>query len=163
VVVAAAVPLAVTLIVWGPRRACEWTAPCEVGSDRKCEMDKPLGSSIKWPRLAEGSAKVPQGGRGLIGYTKGAARDLAPRGITLNVVQAGLMQTYMGPPSREALKVMVSALAIQRASEPAETAPEQNRRLPAAEAEIIVRMTPPVALGNSACPSGGNDARTDRV
>jgi hypothetical protein len=56
VVVAAAVPLAVTLIVWGPRRACEWTAPCEVGSDRKCEMDKPLGSSIKWPCLAEGSA-----------------------------------------------------------------------------------------------------------
>jgi hypothetical protein len=94
-----------------------------------------------------------QGGRGLIGYTKGAARDLAPRGISLNVVQAGLMQTYMGPPSPEALKVMVSALAIQRASEPAETAPEQNRRLPAAEAEIIVRMTPPVALGNSACPS----------
>ena len=33
-----------------------------VGSDRKCEMDKPLGSSIKWPRLAEGSAKLLQGG-----------------------------------------------------------------------------------------------------
>jgi len=25
-------------------------------------MDKPLGSSIKWPRLAEGSAKLLQGG-----------------------------------------------------------------------------------------------------
>ena len=33
-----------------------------VGSDRKCEMDKPLGSSIKWPRLAEGSAKLLKGG-----------------------------------------------------------------------------------------------------
>jgi hypothetical protein len=33
-----------------------------IGSDRKCEMDKPLGSSIKWPRLAEGSAKLLQGG-----------------------------------------------------------------------------------------------------
>ncbi len=33
-----------------------------VGSDRKCEMDKPLGSSIKWPRLTEGSAKLLDGG-----------------------------------------------------------------------------------------------------
>ena len=33
-----------------------------VGSDRKCEMDKPFGSSIKWPRLAEGSAKLLKGG-----------------------------------------------------------------------------------------------------
>jgi NAD(P)-dependent dehydrogenase (short-subunit alcohol dehydrogenase family) len=54
---------------------------------------------------------------GLIGYTKGAARDLAPRGITVNMVQAGLMQTSMEPPSPEALKVMVSALAIQRVSD----------------------------------------------
>ncbi|MCW2630379.1 SDR family oxidoreductase [Mycobacterium sp.] len=60
---------------------------------------------------------------GLIGYTKGAARDLARRGITVNIVQAGLMQTQMEPPSPEALKVMVSALAIQRVSDPAETAP----------------------------------------
>ena len=28
-----------------------------VGSDRECEVDKPLSSSIKWPRLAQGSAK----------------------------------------------------------------------------------------------------------
>ena len=33
-----------------------------VGSDRKCEMDKPLGSSIEWPRLTEGSAKLLDGG-----------------------------------------------------------------------------------------------------
>ena len=58
---------------------------------------------------------------GLIGCTKGAARDLAQRGITVNIVQAGLMQTSMEPPSPEALEVMVSALAIQRVSDPAET------------------------------------------
>jgi hypothetical protein len=33
-----------------------------VGSDRKCEMDKPLGPSIKWPRLVEGCAKLLKGG-----------------------------------------------------------------------------------------------------
>jgi NAD(P)-dependent dehydrogenase (short-subunit alcohol dehydrogenase family) len=59
---------------------------------------------------------------GLTGYTKGVARDLGGRGITVNMVQAGLMQTSMEPPSPEALKVMVSALAIKRVSDPAETA-----------------------------------------
>jgi hypothetical protein len=33
-----------------------------VGSDRKCEMDKPLGPSIKWPRLVEGCAELLKGG-----------------------------------------------------------------------------------------------------
>ena len=33
-----------------------------VGSDRKCEMDKPFGSSIKWTRLTERSAKLLDGG-----------------------------------------------------------------------------------------------------
>jgi NAD(P)-dependent dehydrogenase (short-subunit alcohol dehydrogenase family) len=59
---------------------------------------------------------------GLIGYTKGAARDLARRGITVNMVQAGLMLTSMEPPSPEVLELMVSNLAIRRVSEPAETA-----------------------------------------
>jgi NAD(P)-dependent dehydrogenase (short-subunit alcohol dehydrogenase family) len=60
---------------------------------------------------------------GLIGYTKGAARDLAPRGITVNILQAGLMQIQMEPPSPDAVKAMVSNLAIKRVSDPAETAP----------------------------------------
>jgi NAD(P)-dependent dehydrogenase (short-subunit alcohol dehydrogenase family) len=59
---------------------------------------------------------------GLTGYTKGAARDLAPRGITVNMVQAGLMQTYLTPPAPELLEAMVANLAIKRISDPAETA-----------------------------------------
>jgi NAD(P)-dependent dehydrogenase (short-subunit alcohol dehydrogenase family) len=47
---------------------------------------------------------------------------LARRGITVNIVQAGLMDTQMVPPSPEVLKAMVSGLAIQRVSDPAETA-----------------------------------------
>ncbi|MDT5360171.1 MAG: hypothetical protein QOC69_1933 [Mycobacterium sp.] len=33
-----------------------------VGPDRMCEMDKPFGPSIKWPRLVEGCAKLLKGG-----------------------------------------------------------------------------------------------------
>ncbi|WP_433271232.1 SDR family oxidoreductase [Micromonospora vinacea] len=42
--------------------------------------------------------------------------------MTVNMVQAGLMLTGMEPPSPEMLERMVSSLAIQRVSEPAETA-----------------------------------------
>ncbi|WP_411120711.1 SDR family oxidoreductase [Streptomyces sp. x-19] len=34
----------------------------------------------------------------IVGYSKGAARDLAPRGITVNVVQPGSVATDMNPP-----------------------------------------------------------------
>jgi NAD(P)-dependent dehydrogenase (short-subunit alcohol dehydrogenase family) len=77
-----------------------------------------IGSRVGVPGLADYAATKA----GLIGYTKGAARDLAPRGITVNMVQAGLMLTGMEPPSPEVLKAMVSSLAIQRVSDPAETA-----------------------------------------
>lgn len=59
---------------------------------------------------------------GLIGYTKGVARDLASRGITVNLVQAGLMATQMTPPTPEMLQQMLSSLAIQRLADPAEIA-----------------------------------------
>jgi NAD(P)-dependent dehydrogenase (short-subunit alcohol dehydrogenase family) len=77
-----------------------------------------IGSRAGLPGFADYAATKA----GLTGYTKGAARDLGRRGITVNMVQAGLMQTGMEPPSPEALEVMVSGLSIQRVSDPAETA-----------------------------------------
>jgi NAD(P)-dependent dehydrogenase (short-subunit alcohol dehydrogenase family) len=77
-----------------------------------------IGSRAGRPGFADYAATKA----GLTGYTKGAARDLGRRGITVNMVQAGLMQTDMNAPSPEVLRVMVSALAIQRISDPAETA-----------------------------------------
>ena len=50
----------------------------------------------------------------IVGYSKGAARDLAPRSITVNVIQAGLMDTDMFAPFKEAAPVLFSTLAIQR-------------------------------------------------
>jgi NAD(P)-dependent dehydrogenase (short-subunit alcohol dehydrogenase family) len=77
-----------------------------------------IGSRAGRPGFADYAATKA----GLTGYTKGAARDLAPRGITVNMVQAGLMQTYLTPPTPEVLEAMVANLAIQRVSDPAETA-----------------------------------------
>ena len=77
-----------------------------------------IGSSAGHPGFADYAATKA----GLTGYTKGAARDLARRGITVNMVQAGLMLTGMTAPSPEALKAMVANLSIQRVSDPAETA-----------------------------------------
>jgi NAD(P)-dependent dehydrogenase (short-subunit alcohol dehydrogenase family) len=77
-----------------------------------------IGSRVGHPGFADYAATKA----GLVGYTKGAARDLAPRGITVSMVQAGLMLTEMQTPTPEILKTMVSGLSIQRPSDPAETA-----------------------------------------
>jgi NAD(P)-dependent dehydrogenase (short-subunit alcohol dehydrogenase family) len=77
-----------------------------------------IGSRAGRPGFADYAATKA----GLIGYTKGVARDLAGRGITVNLLQAGLMQTAMKPPSPEALEAMVASLSIKRVSDPAETA-----------------------------------------
>jgi NAD(P)-dependent dehydrogenase (short-subunit alcohol dehydrogenase family) len=77
-----------------------------------------VASRVGVPGLADYTATKA----GLVGYTRGVARDLAPRGITVNMVQAGLMPTGMEPPSPEVRDAMVSSLAIQRFGDPAETA-----------------------------------------
>lgn len=77
-----------------------------------------IGTRVGVPGLADYAATKA----GLVGYTRGVARDLAPRGITVNMLQAGLMLTGMEPPNPEVLMGMVSSLAIQRVSDPAETA-----------------------------------------
>lgn len=51
----------------------------------------------------------------VIGYSRGAARDLGPRGITVNVVQAGLMDTGMAADSQGNLPAtVIDAHAIKR-------------------------------------------------
>jgi NAD(P)-dependent dehydrogenase (short-subunit alcohol dehydrogenase family) len=83
-----------------------------------------IGSRAGRPGFADYAATKA----GLTGYTKGAARDLAPRGITVNMVQAGLMQTDMlsqggaQRPTPEMLTAIVANLSIKRVSDPAETA-----------------------------------------
>jgi NAD(P)-dependent dehydrogenase (short-subunit alcohol dehydrogenase family) len=48
------------------------------------------------------------------GYARGAARDLAGRGITVNVVHAGFMETDINAHMRDAIVPMLQGLCIKR-------------------------------------------------
>lgn len=50
-----------------------------------------VGTRIAFPGLTDYAASKAA----IVGYSKGAARDLGPRNITVNVVQAGVMDTDM--------------------------------------------------------------------
>src|ERR687896_877873 len=77
-----------------------------------------LGTRVGIPGVADYSATKS----GIERYTMGVARDLGPRGITANVVEAGLMESGMQPPNPETLKALLSALSLQRMGHPQEIA-----------------------------------------
>ncbi|MFD8075517.1 SDR family NAD(P)-dependent oxidoreductase [Streptomyces sp. NPDC059718] len=77
-----------------------------------------LGSRVGLPGLADYSATKS----GIERYTMGVARDLGHRGITANVVEAGLMESGMEPPDPETLKALVGSLSLQRMGRPEEIA-----------------------------------------
>ena len=58
----------------------------------------------------------------LIGFTKGAARDLGPRGITVNLVHPGSTDSEMNPKDGEYAELQRSQMAIPRFNEADEVA-----------------------------------------
>jgi 3-oxoacyl-[acyl-carrier protein] reductase len=58
----------------------------------------------------------------LVGYSRGAARDLAHRNITINVVQAGVIDTDMNPADGDAAAMFVPQVAMGRYGRPEEVA-----------------------------------------
>jgi len=58
----------------------------------------------------------------LIGFTKGMARDLGPRGITVNIVHPGSTDTDMNPANGEYADAQRSLMAIPRFAEPGDIA-----------------------------------------
>ncbi|MFI7450778.1 SDR family NAD(P)-dependent oxidoreductase [Nonomuraea sp. NPDC049714] len=77
-----------------------------------------LGSRAGVPGVADYSATKA----GVEKYTMGVARDLGPRNITANVVEAGLMESGMEPPDPETLKALLGSLSLQRMGHPDEIA-----------------------------------------
>jgi len=59
---------------------------------------------------------------GLIGFTKGLARDLGPKGITVNLVHPGSTDTDMNPPDGPTAEIQRSRMAIPRYGDPADVA-----------------------------------------
>jgi NAD(P)-dependent dehydrogenase (short-subunit alcohol dehydrogenase family) len=56
-----------------------------------------IGSGIATRASFPGLADYAASKAAIVGYTKGAARDLGPRGITVNVLQPGSIDTDMNP------------------------------------------------------------------
>jgi len=99
-----------------------------------------LAAQAALPHLGEGgrilsigscfAQRVPSAGltlyamskAGLIGLTKGLARDLGPRGITVNVIDPGSTDTDMNPAEGEAAESERSYLALGRYARPEEVA-----------------------------------------
>jgi 3-oxoacyl-[acyl-carrier protein] reductase len=58
----------------------------------------------------------------VVGYTKGAARDLGPRGITVNVLQPGPVDTDMNPADGALAADLTPTTALGRYGRPEEIA-----------------------------------------
>jgi NAD(P)-dependent dehydrogenase (short-subunit alcohol dehydrogenase family) len=76
------------------------------------------GTRVGWPGLADYVATKT----GVIGYSKAAARDLAPRGITVNVVQAGCVDTDMNPADSDLAPTFLASVPLARYARPEEIA-----------------------------------------
>jgi 3-oxoacyl-[acyl-carrier protein] reductase len=78
-----------------------------------------LATRASFPGLADYTATKAA----IVGYSKGAARDLGPRGITVNVVQPGSIDTDMNPDDdREFAEAQRKQHALQRFGKPEEIA-----------------------------------------
>ncbi len=78
-----------------------------------------LGTRIAFPGTTDYAASKAA----IVGYSKGAARDLGRRNITVNVVQAGMMDTDMAAGSKGKLPpIIMESHAIHRFAEVGEVA-----------------------------------------
>lgn len=81
-----------------------------------------VGSGIAVRAGFPGMADYAATKTAIVGYTKGAARDLAPRKITVNVVQPGAVDTDMNPATSDFAPVLNAATALGRYGRPEEIA-----------------------------------------
>ncbi len=77
-----------------------------------------FASRVGMPGLADYSASKAA----LVGYSKGWARDLAPKGITVNVVAPGAIDTVMNPADGPYGAAIASIVALGRYGRPEEIA-----------------------------------------
>ncbi len=77
-----------------------------------------LAARASWPGIADYSATK----RAIEGYTKGAARDLGPKGITVNAIGTGSIDTDMNPSDGPLSEFQKAATALGRYGRPEEIA-----------------------------------------
>jgi NAD(P)-dependent dehydrogenase (short-subunit alcohol dehydrogenase family) len=81
-----------------------------------------IGSNLAERSHAPGVTLYALSKSALVGLTKGLARDLGPRGITVNLVQPGSTDTDMNPADGPAADPQRSTMAIVRFADPADIA-----------------------------------------
>ncbi len=77
-----------------------------------------IASRVGFPGMADYAATKAA----IVGYTKGAARDLAAKNITVNVVQPGAVDTDMNPADGDFSAALNSVTALGRYGKPEEIA-----------------------------------------
>jgi NAD(P)-dependent dehydrogenase (short-subunit alcohol dehydrogenase family) len=81
-----------------------------------------IGSGIATRASFPGMADYAATKAAIAGYSKGAARDLGPRGITVNVLQPGSIDTDMNPKDGAFAEAQRTQHALQRYGTPEEIA-----------------------------------------
>src|SRR5258708_3477764 len=81
-----------------------------------------IGSGVAARTGAAGVADHAGTKAALAGFTRGAARDLAPRGITVNLLQAGLVATQLNTGEGSAAPRLIASVALGRMGRPEEIA-----------------------------------------
>lgn len=81
-----------------------------------------IGSNLASRTAFPGVADYAAAKAAVVGYSKGAARDLGPRGITVNVIQAGSTNTEMNPQDAPRADLQRSLNALGRYARPEEIA-----------------------------------------
>lgn len=104
--------------VGGVAVAVRTAAPLMLEGGRIITIGSTLGESTPLAGMSDYSATKAA----IVGYTRGWARDLGPKGITVNVVQPGPIDTDMNPADGELADFVKATTALGRHGKPDEVA-----------------------------------------
>jgi 3-oxoacyl-[acyl-carrier protein] reductase len=114
----AALQRAFDVNVGGVAAAVRAAVPSLRGGGRIISIGSVVGETSPWPGVADYSATKAA----VAAYTRGWARDLGPKGITVNNVQPGPIDTDMNPDGGNFAEMQRSATALGRYGKPEEVA-----------------------------------------
>jgi len=104
--------------VGGVAAAVRAAVPLISDKGRIISIGSGVANRSSWPGVADYSATKAA----VSAYTRGWARDLAPRGITVNTVQPGSVNTEMNPQDGDFAAVQKAAIPLGRYGRPEEIA-----------------------------------------